>query len=313
MSKTFILDTNVVLHNPQALTMFGENEVVVPIVALEELDKFKKLNDEKGKNARSVSRFIDSLRPTGSLAKGIKMKSGGSLQVMVQMPDINLPGLEGQKIDNRILALALSLQKNGKKNVRLITKDVNLRVKADAYGVMAEDFESHKVNIDELYSGVLKLEVPAEQITRFHEEKHFPLSQQDICPNQFVVLKDDSGKSRPSASGKVNGEGSIVVPLAFGDQEIWSVKARNLRQKFALELLLDNDIPLVTLVGPAGTGKTLLALAAALRTTLDERAFRKILVSRPVIRSAGISDFFPEPRRKRLLPGCSQSSIIWNS
>ncbi|MCK5219533.1 PhoH family protein [bacterium] len=302
MCKTFILDTNVLLHNPQALTMFGDNEVVVPIVALEELDKFKKLNDEKGKNARSISRFIDSLRPTGSLAKGIKMESGGTLQVMVEMPDINLPGLENHKIDNRILALALSLQRDGKKHVRLVTKDVNLRVKADAYGVIAEDFESHKVNIDELYSGVLKLEIPAEQITRFHEGKQFPLSPQDIYPNQFVVLKDDSGKSRPSASGKINGEKNIVVPLAFGDQEIWSVKARNLRQKFALELLLDNNIPLVTLVGPAGTGKTLLALAAALRTTLDERVYRKILVSRPVIPLGRDIGFLPGTKEEKIAP-----------
>lgn len=301
MQKTFILDTNVLLHNPQAIMMFEDNCVVVPIVALEELDKFKKTNDEKGKHARTVSRFIDSLRGKGSFAKGVTLENGGLLQIPIEMPDLNLKGLDHSRIDNQILALAMTLQQRGYQDVRLVTKDVNLRVKAEAFGVVAEDFESQKVNIDELYPGVSNLEVSPEMINQFFSEKKLPWDQDGFYPNQFAVLKDNNG-SKQSAVGKNNWKDKTLVPLVSGDQEVWGIQAKNLRQKFALELLLDNDIPLVTLVGPAGTGKTLLAIAAALRTTLDERRYRRILVSRPVIPLGRDIGFLPGTKEEKISP-----------
>ncbi len=302
MAKTFILDTNVLLHNPQAISTFGANRVVVPIVALEELDRFKKGNDEKGKHARAVSRFIDGLRGKGSLAAGITMDNGGILQVAIEMPDMHLAGLTQNKNDNLILSLAKSLQNKGQDQVKLITKDVNLRVKADAFGVVAEDFESQKVNIDELYTGVGTLEIPAEQINQFYTEKKLALNSGDqFYPNQFILLKDSSG-SKQSAVGKVHWKEQSIVPLVSGEQEVWSIKAKNLKQKFALELLLDNDIPLVTLVGSAGTGKTLLAVAAALRSTLDERHYRRILVSRPVIPLGRDLGYLPGSKEEKIAP-----------
>ncbi len=302
MAKTFILDTNVLLHNPQAISTFGANRVVVPIVALEELDRFKKGNDEKGKHARAVSRFIDGLRGKGSLAKGITMDNGGVLQVAIEMPDMHLAGLTQNKNDNLILSLAKSLQAQGMDQVKLITKDVNLRVKADAFGVVAEDFESQKVNIDELYTGVGNLEISGDQINQFYTEKKLALNQADgFYPNQFILLKDSNG-SKQSAVGKVHWKEQCLVPLVSGEQEVWSIKAKNLKQKFALELLLDNDIPLVTLVGSAGTGKTLLAVAAALRCTLDERHYRRILVSRPVIPLGRDLGYLPGTKEEKIAP-----------
>jgi len=302
MIKTFLLDTNVLLHNPQALMDFGDNCVVIPIVALEELDKFKKLNDEKGKNARAVARFIDGLRSKGSIATGVKMDNGGVLQVLVEVPERPLPGLDPQKGDNQILALALTLQqRGGDGDVRLVTKDVNMRVKADALGIVAEDYEKNKVKIEELYSGVTKLSVPAEDINKFNTDKYLNLNHHEVHPNQFVILKDAGGGSQ-SAIGKVLWPERTLLPLTYCDQEVWGIQAKNLQQRFALELLLDDSIPLVTLVGPAGTGKTLLAIAAALRKTLDEKAYRKILVSRPVIPLGRDIGFLPGSKEEKLSP-----------
>jgi PhoH-like ATPase len=300
MLKTFILDTNVLLHNPQAITMFEDNCVIVPIVALEELDKFKKSNDEKGKHARAVSRFIDSLRGKGSFSKGVKLENGGILQIPIEMPSPEMKGLEHSRVDNQILGLAMSLQQRGVKDVRLVTKDVNLRVKAEAFGVVAEDFESQKINIDELYAGVSTLDVSTEKINQFFTEKKLP-AEGEFYPNQFVVLKDNNG-SKQSAVGKFQWRDKTIIPLVSGEQEVWGIQAKNLRQKFALELLLDNDIPLVTLVGTAGTGKTLLAIAAALRTTLDERRYRRILVSRPVIPLGRDLGFLPGSKEEKIAP-----------
>ncbi|MBN1596509.1 PhoH family protein [candidate division FCPU426 bacterium] len=302
MKKTFILDTNVLLHNPEAIRMFEDNYVVIPIVALEELDKFKKLNDEKGKNARAVSRFVDGLRSKGSLSKGVEMENGGILRIPVETPDIKLEGLSLDRIDNQILALAMTLQQRGADNIRLVTKDVNLRVKAEVFGVKAEDFESHKVNIDELYSGVATIEQPVEVINQFYTDKKIPLPDHGLNPNQFVIIKDMTGSSSQSAVGRVSWKEQTVVPLAFGEQEVWSIKAKNLRQKFAFELLLDHTIPLVTMLGPAGTGKTLLAIAAALRCTLDERRYRRILVSRPVIPLGRDIGYLPGTKEEKIAP-----------
>lgn len=302
MNKTFILDTNVLLHNPQAITTFGDNRVVIPIVALEELDKFKKLNDEKGKHARTVSRFIDGLRGKGSFADGIKMDNGGLLQIAIEVPEVSLGGLDRNKNDNLILSLAKSFQTQGYENVKLITKDVNLRVKADALSVKAEDFESQKVNIEELYSGMTTLMVTNAKIDQFYAEKKLSFSDEDeLYPNQFVLLKDEA-RSKQTAIGRVKWADHTIVPLVFGEQEVWSIAAKNLKQKFAFELLLDNEIPLVTLVGTAGTGKTLLAVAAALRATLDERRYRRILVSRPVIPLGRDLGYLPGSKEEKIAP-----------
>lgn len=302
MTKTFVLDTNVLLHNPHALLDFGDNRVVIPIVALEELDKFKKLNDEKGKSARTVTRFIDSMRSKGSIAEGVGMENGGVLQILVEVPGHDLPGLDPDKADNQILALALALQRRTGGDVRLVTKDVNMRVKADALGLKAEDYEKNKVKIEELYSGVTKLAVPAEEIARFQAEKRLALNNShEVYPNQFVMLKDEGGGPQ-TAVGRVMWPERVLVPLVRTEEEIWGIQAKNLQQRFAMELLLDDTIPLVTLVGPAGTGKTLLAVAAALRKTLDEKVYRKILVSRPVIPLGRDIGFLPGTKEEKLSP-----------
>jgi PhoH-like ATPase len=223
------------------------------------------------------------------------------LQVLVEFPNTPLPGLDPGKIDNQIIALALAIKARTDEDVRIVTKDVNMRVKADALGITAEDFEKNKVKIEELYSGVAKLSVPAEDINKFFAEKRLMLNHPDIYPNQFIMLKDDAGGSQ-SAVGKMVWPERMLMPLTESDQEVWGIKAKNLQQRLAMELLMDDKIPLVTMVGPAGTGKTLLAVAAALRKTLDEKAYRKILVSRPVIPLGRDIGFLPGTKDEKLSP-----------
>ena len=171
MKKTFVVDTNVILHSHQALFSFQEHDVVVPLGVIEELDRFKGFNDERGREARQASRELDRLRERGTLARGVPLDSGGTLQIMIDS-EIEIPhgfGLDSHKVDNRILACALSLKKDGR-NVVLISKDINCRIKADALGINTEDFETNKVDIDELYTGWRELVMPVSRIETFLRE-----------------------------------------------------------------------------------------------------------------------------------------------
>jgi len=160
MIKTFVLDTNVLIHNPRALETFEDNNVVIPLAVIEELDTFKKYEDEKGRNAREVARLLDTLRKKGNLQEGVILPNGGKLRVDISTPNTQLPAaLAHMKVDNNIIGIALALKEKGE-NVRFITKDINVRIKADALGVPSEDYESNKVNIDEFYSGWTTVTVP---------------------------------------------------------------------------------------------------------------------------------------------------------
>ena len=181
MKKTFVIDTNVILHNHSAIFSFQEHDVVIPLGVIEELDRFKGVNDERGREARQCSRDLDEMRGLGNLAEGVKLPTGGTLQIMIDseydMP--NLGGLDPKKVDNRILACALTLKKAGK-NPILVSKDINCRIKADALGIQAEDYETNKIDIDELYSGWRELILPAEKIEQFLREQGIPQSREEL-------------------------------------------------------------------------------------------------------------------------------------
>jgi PhoH-like ATPase len=172
MKKTFVVDTNVILHSHQALFSFKDNDVVVPLGVIEELDRFKGFNDERGREARQASRELDNLREKGTLAQGVPLPNGGSLQIMIDS-ETEIPygfGLDTHKVDNRILACAMTLKKQGR-NVVLISKDINCRIKADALGINTEDFETNKIDIDELYTGWRELVLPVSRIETFLREE----------------------------------------------------------------------------------------------------------------------------------------------
>ncbi len=303
MKKIFVLDTNVLLHDPHAIFSFEDNEVIIPIVVIEELDKFKKGIDEIGRNARQVSRFLDELRQKGKLSQGVALDSGGSLCVELnhQSPE-HLPSeLVATKADNRILATALNL-KHDDLPVILVTKDTNLRIKADALGLKAEDYESDNITLDELYSGETELPVEPGAIDEFYARGEFtPPAEPKLHPNEFVLLKNSANLSQ-TALARYQQQKNVLVPIVNAKHGVWGINARNKQQQFALDLLLNDDIRLVTLVGRAGTGKTLLALAAGLDKTIESRAFQRLVVSRPVFPLGKDIGFLPGDIEEKLRP-----------
>jgi PhoH-like ATPase len=284
MIKTFVLDTNVLVHNPQALFDFEDNRVVIPISVIEELDNLKKLQDERGRSARQVSRILDDLSSLGRLEQGVPLEDGGSIKVELSAAGVLPEGMAGHKVDNHILRMALGLQQQGAE-VRFISKDINARIKANALGLEAEDYDTNKVNIDELYRGWDEASLPAASINAFYRDRRSKPEALGLrgtpLVNSFILMRSQDNPNQ-SALGRVSKSGEVMA-LNYQDADAWGLRALNMEQKFAMELLLDDSINLVTLVGPAGTGKTLLALAAALQRTVEDKVYRKILVSRPVI------------------------------
>jgi PhoH-like ATPase len=304
MKKVFVLDTNVLLHDPTALFRFEDNDVILPITLIEELDHFKKNSDVTGRNARQVSRTLDALREQGHFIEGIPLEKGGVLQVALCRRETlqALPAeLEHHNGDNAILAVALDYKQRCQCPVVLISKDTNVRIKADAVGVIAQDYETNKVNIDELYTGAAEVVVNPALLDQLFKNGGVILDT-PLLPNQTVTLIDELNPNH-TALGIVDGASGQVVPLAkLPRNGVSNIQARNREQKFALELLLRDSISLVTLVGKAGTGKTLLAIAAGLQKVADERVYTRLLISRPVIPMGKDIGYLPGDIKEKLTP-----------
>jgi PhoH-like ATPase len=279
--KAFVLDTNVLLHNAAALTAFADNDVCLPMRVLEELDKFKTSNDELGRNSRLAIRTLDGLRGGGHLSEGVALPSGGRLRVVPNKPLPADLGLDSSVSDNLILGAAYALKSEGRR-VIFVSKDINARVKADSLGIVAQDFEKQKVRFDELFSGWRRVAVGAAIVDRFHETKRWEPGGEDLFPNEFVLLEDETDPKH-TGLGRFEAKTGRVVALDPKRKGAWNVVPRSAEQRMSIELLLDDSVELVTLVGQAGTGKTLLALAAALQRTVRKRKFEKVLVTRPVM------------------------------
>ena len=303
--KIFIIDTNVVLFDPHAIFKFAEHEVVIPIVVIEEVDRFKRDMTENGRNARTFSRMMDELRETGALSKGVQLKNGGRLVVDLgvneRTPDF--PELDLKKADNQMLALAMKIARSNKGDVIFISKDINLRIKADAVGVQAEDYEPSKFEVDDIYTGSTTLSISGEGIDEFYVKKRLPLDgvERKFNPNQFIFIKDESNPNH-TAIGRYDGVLNSVVPVIKPVEGLWGVYPRNAEQTFAIDLLLNDDIKLVSLVGKAGTGKTLLAIAAGLSKTVDEGLYTRLLVSRPVMPMGHDIGYLPGTIEEKLNP-----------
>jgi len=306
MKKTFVLDTNVLLHDPNSLFSFADNEVVIPIVVIEELDKFKKGMDEIGRNARQVSRHLDALRLKNKLSIGVELDGGGTLRVELNhVHDEPCPmpsDLLLTSADNRILMVALCLSRDDKdRPVVVVTKDTNLRIKADALGITAEDYETGVVNISELYTGEGELQAGADEINSFFEKGEIPVASGPFYPNQFVMIKDLANPSHTGLS-RYHAKKKSLMALRGARHGAWGITPRNKEQSYALDLLLDDEVKLVTLVGMAGTGKTMLALAAGLEKTVEERSFQRLVVSRPIFPLGRDIGFLPGDVEEKLKP-----------
>ena len=303
--KNYIIDTNVLLHDPNSLLNFADNHVLIPIEVIEEIDHFKRESSELGQNARSVSRMLDSFRGEGRLSEGVKLPNGGQLQIAFQKNG-HVNGdvyVNGNSVDNRILSLAASIQKAQPKNSTiLVSKDINLRIKADALGLQAEDYETDRVFITDLYTGVMAMAIAPDQMAAFRANGELALAAgKTYCPNEYCTLTDEANPKR-TALTKVDATGTKLVPIIDCREGVWGIKPRNREQHFALDALLDDRVKLVTLMGKAGTGKTLLAMAAGLKRVVNDREFRRLVVARPTISMGKELGFLPGSLEEKLAP-----------
>lgn len=295
--KTFVIDTNVFIHRPDAISSFKDNEVVIPLAVLEELDNLKRFSDEKGRNARHAIRFLDAQGSKGgSLHNGVKMENGSILKVL-RAGDTKLPpDLKHDKADNRIIMTALGLQNEGRQ-VFFVSKDINARVKAEALGLRAVDYEKQKVDISSMYLGWREVQVSADTYEKFRTEKK--LDWRDaLKSNEFVLMKtaDDS----ETLLGRYYGQTAELRLIPNKRSSVSGIKPLNLQQKMAFELLLDDSVPLISLVGQAGTGKTLLALAAGMTKVIDQARYNRLLVSRPVVPMGKDIGYLPGDKDEKL-------------
>lgn len=302
MQRTYILDTNVLLHDPKSMFVFEEHHIIIPIQVVEELDKFKTLPDERGYNARKATRYLDSLdakgkrgEREGSLKEGILLEGGGKLRVVWEGTS---ESDHSRSVDNQILLLAEKVQKDTSGEVILVSRDVNLRVKARSLGLAVEDYRHDSIarDPDAQYPGYqIHDNTPPKIIADLYADKAVSLSLEGVSPNECGVFR----QGRTSVLARHTPKGWIRVD---DRQNPWGVTPNNKEQAFALSLLLDPRIELVTLMGKAGTGKTLFALVAGLHQTADHGRYRKMLVSRPVIPMGKGIGFLPGTMEEKLHP-----------
>lgn len=331
MPKTFILDTNVLLHDPEAIFRFGDNDIVIPMVVIEELDNLKSSQGSTGRNARHVSRHLDKLREEESLDDGVLLENGGTLRIDLADEDLMdlMPKDFTRNSDNRILATALffdrydlsldcefaltnecdeeDLLETQIKNVILVSKDMNLRIKANAMGLPAQDYHNDKVDIENLYPGHRDEYCLTTSIDELFasEDKCLKANVPDLYyPNECVTLIDSSDPTHTALTRyDAQTEHLFQVVEITKDNAPMGLIPRNKEQRFAMDLLLDPNIKLITLVGKAGTGKTLMAIAAGLYGATETNEFERVLVSRPVI-SLGKQDigFLPGTMEEKMAP-----------
>lgn len=296
--KTFVLDTNVLLHDPECIVKFPRNNVVIPVAVLEELDTMKRLPNDLGRNSRAVIRYLDSLKNLGegNLHKGVVLENEATVRIQLEIKADIKYHFALSVNDNRIILAAYTLQEEGE-NVVFVSKDFAARVKAEALGLEAEDYENLKVAYDAIYKGLTKIEMPKRDIDLFYKDGAIALPAMGTPnPNEYFVM---TSPEHSSAVGKYDHKQNQIEPL-LKTVNTWGIKPRNVEQRCAIDLLLRDDIKLVTMIGPAGTGKTLLALACGLRKVFDEGVYSRILISRPIVPLGRDIGYLPGTKEEKL-------------
>ncbi len=301
MKKNFILDTNVLIHDPKAIYAFADNNVIIPITVIEELDSLKTSNrTDLGRNARASAREIDKYR--GKLSKGALLPNGGTLKVIVKndIEDAKAFPLFKTIQDNKILYVAYKIHnENAEVPTIFVSKDLNARIKADALGITTNDYEKQKVDIEALYSGYTEIQVKPEHITNFFKDKRLEVDSVELYNNQYVLLTNITNPNN-TALARYSEVEKAIVPLEYDGEDIWGVRALNKEQRFAYDALLRDDINVVSLVGQAGTGKTLIAIACGLFKTLDDRKYKQLVVTRPIIPMGKDIGYLPGSKDEKL-------------
>lgn len=295
--KTFVLDTNVLLYDPESLFKFPKHKVIIPGTVLEELDTMKRLPSDLGKNSRMVFRLLDKLSKEGkgNLHEGVLLESGTIVRIQLEIKTDFPYNFSLDINDNRIIMAGLLLQEKGDQVV-FVSKDFAARIKAEAVGLVAQDYENLKFAYDTIYKGIRKIEASKHDIDLFYKDSVLTIPKLDCRPNEYCIV---TSVEHSSAVGKFDGDKKVIEPL-LKVPNIWGIKPRNVEQRCAIDLLLRDDIKLVTLIGQAGTGKTLLALACGLRKIFDEGLYSRILVSRPVIPLGRDIGYLPGTKEEKL-------------
>ena len=327
--KNFVVDTNILLHNPNALFVFKEHNVVIPFTVIEELDKLKRKEDDLGRNARETIRHLDRLRTQGRLTDGVAWggfsprvgaaasvgADGQTGTIRIDVGEHERPdAIREEMPDNRIIAVAWNLHKQGIRTV-FVSKDLSARIKSDALGIKTEDFENQKVDSDRLYTGYLNLEVEDALIDQLYKDRLLPVEHltdaltittdergtyvREMSANQFAALKS---KEDPDHTGLCRrlADTDHVIPVTGPRKPVYGLMARNVQQTMAFDLLMDDEIRLVTLLGGAGTGKTLLAIAAGMAKVFAEERYDKLLVARPIMPLGRDIGYLPGDKDEKL-------------
>lgn len=303
MQKNFVLDANILIHDPGSIFQFEDNTVIIPVSVIEEIDRFKKERTDRGFNARAIARLLDSLRVERRLTEGVPVNNGGTVKVYCE-PERALHATTGNG-DLEILRVATAIkQAEPETPVIIVTKDINLRIRADVSGLKAEDYETDRVKLSELAVEDVELQLTAEGLDDFRRSGEIILD--DIAaasyhPNQHVLLRQEDNPKQ-SALGRIECEGKRIVRLTMPEEGLCGIRPRNKEQYYAIDALLDPEVQLVTLMGKAGTGKTLLAMAAAMHTVLVDRAYRSALVGRPIVPLGRDVGYLPGDIDRKLEP-----------
>ena len=307
MKKNYVLDANVLLHDPNAIFKFEDNNVIIPIYAIEEIDKFKRESTERGRNARAVARLLDELRPkNGTLSEPVDVPSGGTLRVALPKTRHELPvGLETTSLDHAILQTAIEIRDiHTDQPTVFVTMDTNLRIRADALKVTSQTYENPRVQDIDIEQSVIEIAVSKADIESFFADGALPMEEpreHGLYPNAGVLLRNETAPNH-TALARYHAQKQQLVALRVPRDGVMNVRPRNKEQSIALDLLLDDSVRLVALMGKAGTGKTLLALAAGLQRTTLDRTYSRLLVSRPIMPLGRDLGFLPGDVDEKLNP-----------
>lgn len=299
--RIYLLDTNVLLHDPEAVLQFDRQQVVIAVTVLEELDRYKRYRDELGRNARAAIRLLDSLkwRGSGNLHEGVELENGSLVRIQLDLKSDESLGLSPAIPENKIIMTAHILQKKGER-VIFVSKDFGARVRAEAMGLEAQDYLNLKVSFDEMPKGIREVQVDKGLVDLFLKNGKIPLSELSFkreLANEYVKL---FASESSFAVGRTDPQGEDLLSLGEPPRDVWGLKPLNFEQSCAIDLLLREEVNLVSLVGVAGTGKTLLALAAGLRKVFDETSHSRLVVSRPIMPLGKDIGYLPGTKEEKL-------------
>jgi len=307
--KIYVLDTSVYLTNADAIYAFKTHDIYVPLKVFEEIDKHKKRQDLVGAQARKIIRIWDELRDKGSLKEGVLIREGLGLIRSVSASDIDRedlpPDLDIKIPDHLIIATARTVARESERQVILVSRDINMRVIADAIGLPCEDFQNQQIvdDSDSIYTGFTEILVDDEIVDQFYEKEDVYLDGVNLKTNEYVMLISNANEKK-TALGRYLNDHTPIRRLHKDKKGVWGIKPRNKEQSFLIDALMDPDIEVVTAIGKAGSGKTLCAIAAALEQTLDDRSstYTRVIVSRPVQPLGKDIGFLPGTMEEKMSP-----------